>query len=132
MSYEKQTWANGDVITATGLNHMEDGIAGAGGGVLLVNVEKNGNTQTLDKTWDEIHTAYMAGSNIVLDFDTSLDDPATGYTAHSYCLVCSVYYSIPVDPTIADPYYSVVSVDNNKWDEFATGSPDGYPSDESD
>ena len=28
MSYEKQTWATGDVITANKLNHMEDGIAG--------------------------------------------------------------------------------------------------------
>ena len=26
MSYEKQTWAMGDVITAERLNHMEDGI----------------------------------------------------------------------------------------------------------
>ena len=28
MSYTKQTWANGDIITAAKLNHMEDGIAG--------------------------------------------------------------------------------------------------------
>ena len=27
MAYEKQTWANGDIITAQRLNHMEDGIA---------------------------------------------------------------------------------------------------------
>lgn len=27
MSYEKNTWANGDVITAAKLNNMEDGIA---------------------------------------------------------------------------------------------------------
>lgn len=26
MSYEKQTWANGDVIMADKLNHIEDGI----------------------------------------------------------------------------------------------------------
>lgn len=30
MSYTKQTWATGDIITAEKLNHMEDGIAGAG------------------------------------------------------------------------------------------------------
>lgn len=36
MSYEKQTWTNGDVITAEKLNHMEDGIAGAGGGILKI------------------------------------------------------------------------------------------------
>lgn len=29
MAYEKQTWANGDVITAEKLNHMEDGIEDA-------------------------------------------------------------------------------------------------------
>lgn len=28
MSYTKQTWANGDIITAAKLNHMEDGIVG--------------------------------------------------------------------------------------------------------
>lgn len=27
MSYTKQTWASGQVITATKLNHIEDGIA---------------------------------------------------------------------------------------------------------
>lgn len=31
MGYEKQTWANGEVITDTKLNHMEDGIASCGG-----------------------------------------------------------------------------------------------------
>lgn len=30
MSYTKQTWATGDTVTASKLNHMEDGIAGAG------------------------------------------------------------------------------------------------------
>ena len=31
MSYEKQTWTTGDVITADKMNHMEDGIANGGG-----------------------------------------------------------------------------------------------------
>ena len=31
MSYAKQTWQTGDTITAEKLNHMEDGIAAAGG-----------------------------------------------------------------------------------------------------
>ena len=33
MSYTKQTWANGDTITAEKLNHMESGIEGAGVGL---------------------------------------------------------------------------------------------------
>ena len=32
MSYEKQTWQNGDIITADKLNHMEDGISESGSG----------------------------------------------------------------------------------------------------
>lgn len=32
MAYAKQTWNNGDVITADKLNHMEDGIAEGGSG----------------------------------------------------------------------------------------------------
>ena len=34
MAYVKQTWACGDEITAEKLNHMEDGIESARGGVL--------------------------------------------------------------------------------------------------
>jgi hypothetical protein len=32
MAYVKNTWAKGDIITATKLNHMEDGIADGGSG----------------------------------------------------------------------------------------------------
>ena len=31
MSYTKQTWVDGDLITAEKLNHIEDGIANSGG-----------------------------------------------------------------------------------------------------
>lgn len=37
MSYEKHTWANGEIITADKLNHMEEGIEGGGGGGSLLN-----------------------------------------------------------------------------------------------
>ena len=63
MSYEKQNWKNGDVITESKLNHMEDGIAG-GGGVLVVNGTVDGSTMTLDKTWQEIHDAPIAVVNM--------------------------------------------------------------------
>ena len=39
MSYTKQTWATGDIITADKMNHMEDGIADSGGGgAFLINI----------------------------------------------------------------------------------------------
>lgn len=55
MSYEKNTWNKGDVITSAKLNHMEDGIAG--GGVLFINIENNDNEAVMDKTWQQIYDA---------------------------------------------------------------------------
>ena len=70
MSYEKQTWQTGDVVTSAKLNHMEDGIAAAGGGgVLVVNVtesEVEGSTvSTCDKTAGEMAAALEAGGLIL-------------------------------------------------------------------
>lgn len=59
MSYDKQTWTSGEVITATKLNHMEDGIAGAGGGTSGLVTDTSG---TLDKTWNEIGAMVSAGA----------------------------------------------------------------------
>lgn len=52
MSYVKQTWQTGDVVTSAKLNHMEDGIAAAGSVLVVHDVDG-----TLDKTWQEIHDA---------------------------------------------------------------------------
>lgn len=57
MSYEKQTWATGDVITANKLNHMEDGIAGGGAYVF----RPTGSPKVLDKTFAEIKDMIEAG-----------------------------------------------------------------------
>ena len=58
MAYTPTTWANGDTITAAGLNKMEQGIAAAGG-VVVLHVDEN--TGALDKTWNEIYTLTGAG-----------------------------------------------------------------------
>lgn len=59
--YVKQTWQTGDVVTSAKLNHMEDGIAAAGGGVLVVNVTDVDGTPTCDKTAGEIMSAMETG-----------------------------------------------------------------------
>jgi len=62
MSYVKNTWATGDVVTADKLNHIEDGIASAGG-ILPIGVTidtdpiTSSTVQTLDHTWQEIYNA---------------------------------------------------------------------------
>lgn len=66
MSYEQQNWVTGHRITAEKLNHMEDGIASAnsGGGTEPLIVHDNGGT--LDKTWQEIHDAFVSGQNVLI------------------------------------------------------------------
>lgn len=70
MAYEKQTWQTGDVITQEKLNHMEDGIAEAGGGIMVVHfsgVPKDSTSITADKTRGEIMQA-LNENKIVLGF----------------------------------------------------------------
>lgn len=43
MSYDKHTWATGEVITKEKLNNIEDGIANAGSGGGMKSVISNGN-----------------------------------------------------------------------------------------
>lgn len=64
MSYDKNTWATGDTITAQKLNHMEDGISGAGGVLVAIAVyDEQTEITTLDKTWQQIHDAPLAVCN---------------------------------------------------------------------
>lgn len=72
MSYTPKTWSNGDTITAADLNHLENGVAGAGA-VMIVNCPWAG-TQTLDKTFAEIYTALKDGIPCYLKFGTGPDD----------------------------------------------------------
>ncbi len=61
MSYNKHTWATGNVVGAVDLNRMEQGIEDAGSGqVLVVNAiyDSSNNSWTLNKTWQEIYDAY--------------------------------------------------------------------------
>ena len=70
MGYEKQTWATGDVITAEKLNHMEDGIEGAGEGgatVLRVTLTYTSQTQgTLSHTYQQIADAVFGGAFVYM------------------------------------------------------------------
>lgn len=68
MSYTKNTWETGDLITAAKLNNMEDGIADAGSGAAIVLTMDSG-TFAFSKTWQEIHDAIAAGIPVVAGFE---------------------------------------------------------------
>ena len=58
MSYTPHTWQTGETVTAE-LNVLEQGVAGGGGMIISETIEEN--THTLNKTWQEIHDALVAG-----------------------------------------------------------------------
>lgn len=71
MAYTKQTWANGDVITAEKLNHMEDGIESAVPAMFIITLEQSGDDYTIDKTMAEIMSAYNSGLIPVVKYGNS-------------------------------------------------------------
>lgn len=58
MSYTPTTWTTGDTITATALNKIEQGIAGAGGGGGLLTYEGG----ELNKNFNELKAMLEAGT----------------------------------------------------------------------
>lgn len=83
MAYTPTTWANGDTITAAGLNKMEQGIAG---GVMLMYVDMG--TGICDKTWQQVHDALAAGTPVY--YAESYTDSGMAYATMS--LVMSAIY----------------------------------------
>lgn len=118
MSYEKQTWQTGDVVTSAKLNHMEDGIAaagsGGGGGAFIVNATiddtdpENIVVTSIDKTAEDVYNAVQSGAVVVahisLAFATNVYVlplskymPAADDDSHAYALFSAIdfaaYYS---------------------------------------
>lgn len=111
MSYEKQNWKNGDKITDIKLNHMEDGIAG-GGGVLVVNATMDVATVRFGKTWQEIYDAPFAVGVMVVNQGGN---------------IVKLYISI-TQITVEQGIYKVYAVLDGADSIFTADSADGYPS----
>jgi hypothetical protein len=115
MSYDKQNWQTGDVITANKLNHIEDGIANGGGGdVFVVHsvYDEQTDTTTLDKTWQEIHDATLS---VIIT-----DNPMMGKVYEYISSVGSMMGSYSVNSAF-------LSGDGVRTSIYACNSADGYP-----
>lgn len=106
MSYEPTTWKSGDTVTSAKLNKLEQGVAGAGSGILLVH-NVNG---TFDKTWQEIHDAGVA--IVIANGD--------GYS------VSLLTYAIWEDNGVYG--VQVYDPDGPRMDDYTCGYASGYPS----
>lgn len=114
MSYEKQTWATGDIVTSSKLNHMEDGIAGAGGGgPLIVNIVKAPDevNNMLDKTWTEIHDALLTTGVVVLQRESDEGSDAITVNVLSQVIYDSEFGYLVIAASI----------------EYLSQTADGYP-----
>jgi len=110
MAYTKHTWTTGEVITAGRLNNMEDGIADAGGVMVISNTyDKQADLITLDKTWQEIYDAMARGKLCVRTVNTG--NIGDGICNH---IVSNIYFidsegKYKVD--IGESTYSATSAD---------------------
>lgn len=82
MAYVKNTWATGDVITETKLNHMEDGIAASGASLELHKVID----ETVGRMYSgtEVQAIMDALPEQVILIDSFEDDPDPYYTKTVY------------------------------------------------
>jgi hypothetical protein len=110
MSYTKHTWADGELVTAAKMNNIENGIeeASSGGGGGVVHSVINGNTSTLDKTWQEI-----------FDGDYTTIDSAIDSYNKTFLMILQVTH---------DGTYYVMASDGDNQYSFETDSSSGYPS----
>lgn len=105
MAYNKTTWQNGDIVSATKLNNIENGIEtldSAHGGLVVTETEGQ-----FDHTWSEINTALRAGKNVCL---------IIGSVVHTGCEVF-----------INNGSYVVKTGSGLNPVVFETDSADGYP-----
>ena len=65
MTYTPTEWKNGDVITAEGLNKIENGIANAGSALIVQAPYANG-AYTCDHTVQEIYDAISSGTLVFI------------------------------------------------------------------
>ena len=110
MAYTKNTWKTGDIVSSQKLNHMEDGIANAGGFMVI-----NSTDNTLDKTWQEIHDAMAANTFCVIKKVAQRLDK-------------DYVHNSPVVEAVKNgqesPYTYIVTTTSNK---YTTDTPSGYP-----
>ena len=109
MSYSKNTWQSGDVVTSAKLNNIEGGIESASSAVIVVEYTDEDDTITLGMTWQEIH-----GKVLVV--------PMT----NEFGSVCGLVVSAMISDEGDNPVYVIYLVNGSG---FQTDSANGYPSD---
>ena len=114
MAYEKQTWKTGDVITQEKLNHMEDGIANAGGSdgvrtcVALVAVQTGSSAGEGEP--EEIAVAYLNNGNTSSTAEyLSFQDLYELYQNHDLIIMTGGGSFVQLNYNKPDPSWGIVA-----------------------
>ena len=123
MTYTKQNWADGDLITAAKLNHIEEGLASAGAGNGSVfYVETTGPlgidvVATLNTTWQAVYDAMTDGKRVLARF---IDDDAPEI------IVYPINYVGFDDDVYCIGVHTKDTVNNDReWVYYCSDTPDG-------
>ena len=105
--YTAREWSNGDIVTASNLNQIENGVEAVAeeSEFLIVNETYANNTYSFDKTWQQIYDAFPL---VYIMFN--LDDTLYKYS------VSEVFY---------DGFNYIVSSHNY---QYVAASTNAYPS----
>lgn len=105
MSYTKNTWQTGDIITAEKLNNIESGVEASGAEPLIVHTEQQQYGTGIDVSFNDIATALRAKKLIYYfgDVDNSISynilSTAYGdYTNNNYQVEFSSNLYVSTDP----------------------------------
>ena len=109
MSYTKNSWQTGDIVTSAKLNNMENGIANATPLIITWNED-----DTLSETWQTIHDALAAGRVVLVIYADEFS--VTQYTVNFASLMGGVTYVV-----------HAFDYETPEFVEFVTDSPNGYP-----
>ena len=93
---------------------VEPGSGGGGGSVFAVTVTEEGTTWTCDKTWKEIHDAFLAGDSVYFNL------PVYDEGDEKYAALTTV--------SVTSGQYNAYFMNDSYAEFFATSAEDGYPS----
>lgn len=77
MAYTKQTWNNGDVISADKLNHIEDGVFNSNVTIIHCSVSQDSSSKlsdaTADMSYEEAKSRMQKGESIVIELTVNIN-----------------------------------------------------------
>lgn len=124
MSYEPTVWAAGDVVTATKMNKIEQGISGNTG--LIVNMEEEDGTHILSERFSTIADCIESGGMVYIHGTVTVEGP--GETEAEVDFYAPVQTLLDSESGIYIITIYVYSIDNYY---FVATTRDDYPTDSS-